>query len=75
MKKNILTVAAVALGIAFFEVGCGAEPPPCGAEPPPCVWGGWCRMGITPLPPPFQILGIIFACCLMKSIRSGYEVM
>ncbi|KAF1615468.1 UNVERIFIED_CONTAM: CD63 antigen, partial [Eudyptes pachyrhynchus] len=40
MKKNILTVAAVALGIAFFE-----------------------------------ILGIIFACCLMKGIRSGYEVM
>ncbi|XP_050770134.1 CD63 antigen [Gymnogyps californianus] len=40
MKKNILVVAAVALGIAFFE-----------------------------------ILGIIFACCLMKGIRSGYEVM
>ncbi|XP_053907368.1 CD63 antigen [Cuculus canorus] len=40
MKKNIVIVAAVALGIAFFE-----------------------------------ILGIIFACCLMKGIRSGYEVM
>ncbi|XP_065515875.1 CD63 antigen [Lathamus discolor] len=40
MKKNILIVAAVALGIAFFE-----------------------------------ILGIVFACCLMKGIRSGYEVM
>ncbi|XP_061299002.1 CD63 antigen [Pezoporus flaviventris] len=40
MKKNILIVAPVALGIAFFE-----------------------------------ILGIIFACCLMKGIRSGYEVM
>ncbi|XP_017694170.1 CD63 antigen [Pipra filicauda] len=40
MKKNILVVAAVALGIAFFE-----------------------------------ILGIIFACCLMRGIRSGYEVM
>ncbi|XP_071887906.1 CD63 antigen [Anas platyrhynchos] len=40
MKKNILIVAAVALGIAFFE-----------------------------------ILGIIFTCCLMKGIRSGYEVM
>ncbi|XP_054033418.1 CD63 antigen isoform X2 [Dryobates pubescens] len=40
MKKNILLVAAVALGIAFFE-----------------------------------LLGIIFACCLMKGIRSGYEVM
>ncbi|KAM9252217.1 CD63 antigen [Cariama cristata] len=40
MKKNIIIVAAVALGIAFFE-----------------------------------ILGIIFACCLMKGIRSGYEVM
>ncbi|NXY84620.1 CD63 protein, partial [Alcedo cyanopectus] len=40
VKKNILIVAAVALGIAFFEV-----------------------------------LGIIFACCLMKGIRSGYEVM
>ncbi|XP_075581119.1 CD63 antigen [Pelecanus crispus] len=40
VKKNIITVAAVALGIAFFE-----------------------------------ILGIIFACCLMKGIRSGYEVM
>lgn len=23
----------------------------------------------------FEILGIIFACCLMKGIRSGYEVM
>ncbi|NXA43745.1 CD63 protein, partial [Eudromia elegans] len=40
MKKNLLVVAAVALGIAFFEV-----------------------------------LGIIFACCLMRGIRSGYEVM
>ncbi|NWU87265.1 CD63 protein, partial [Onychorhynchus coronatus] len=40
MKTNILVVAAVALGIAFFE-----------------------------------ILGIIFACCLMRGIRSGYEVM
>uniref|UniRef100_A0A8C6YT21 CD63 molecule n=1 Tax=Nothoprocta perdicaria TaxID=30464 RepID=A0A8C6YT21_NOTPE len=40
MKKNIVVVAAVALGIAFFEV-----------------------------------LGIIFACCLMRGIRSGYEVM
>lgn len=23
----------------------------------------------------FQLLGIVFACCLMKGIRSGYEVM
>uniref|UniRef100_A0A8V5GXY0 Uncharacterized protein n=1 Tax=Melopsittacus undulatus TaxID=13146 RepID=A0A8V5GXY0_MELUD len=23
----------------------------------------------------FEILGIVFACCLMKGIRSGYEVM
>ncbi|NWI17844.1 CD63 protein, partial [Crypturellus soui] len=40
MKRNIVVVAAVALGIAFFEV-----------------------------------LGIVFACCLMRGIRSGYEVM
>ncbi|KAM6474443.1 CD63 antigen [Liasis olivaceus] len=40
LRKHIVIVAAVALGIAFFE-----------------------------------ILGIIFACCLMKGIRSGYEVM
>ncbi|CAM5168750.1 unnamed protein product [Eretmochelys imbricata] len=40
LKKHIVIVAAVALGIAFFE-----------------------------------LLGIIFACCLMKGIRSGYEVM
>ncbi|XP_067386005.1 CD63 antigen isoform X2 [Emydura macquarii macquarii] len=40
LKKHIVVVAAVALGIAFFE-----------------------------------LLGIIFACCLMKGIRSGYEVM
>ncbi|XP_066470928.1 CD63 antigen [Tiliqua scincoides] len=40
MKKHFVIVAAVALGIAFFE-----------------------------------LLGIIFACCLMKGIRSGYEVM
>uniref|UniRef100_A0A098LZV5 Tetraspanin n=1 Tax=Hypsiglena sp. JMG-2014 TaxID=1550645 RepID=A0A098LZV5_9SAUR len=40
MKKHIVIVAAVALGVAFF-----------------------------------QLLGIIFACCLMKGIRSGYEVM
>lgn len=40
MRKHIIIVAAVALGIAFFE-----------------------------------LLGIIFACCLMKGIRSGYEVM
>ncbi|KAM6039196.1 CD63 antigen isoform 1-T2 [Chlamydotis macqueenii] len=36
MKKNILIVAAVALGIAFFEVGRGAEPP----LPPP-ICAGW----------------------------------
>lgn len=40
LRKHIVIVAAVALGIAFFE-----------------------------------LLGIIFACCLMKGIRSGYEVM
>uniref|UniRef100_A0A8D0BP57 Tetraspanin n=1 Tax=Salvator merianae TaxID=96440 RepID=A0A8D0BP57_SALMN len=40
MKKHVVIVAAVALGIAFFE-----------------------------------LLGIIFACCLMKGIRKGYEVM
>ncbi|MBN3317773.1 CD63 protein, partial [Atractosteus spatula] len=40
VKKNLLIVVGVALGIAFFEV-----------------------------------LGVIFACLLMKSIRSGYEVM
>uniref|UniRef100_A0A7N5JDW3 Tetraspanin n=1 Tax=Ailuropoda melanoleuca TaxID=9646 RepID=A0A7N5JDW3_AILME len=40
LQKHILIVAAVALGIAFFE-----------------------------------LLGIVFACCLMKGIRSGYEVM
>ncbi|XP_054859277.1 CD63 antigen [Eublepharis macularius] len=40
MKKHVVIVAGVALGIAFFE-----------------------------------LLGIIFACCLMKGIRSGYEVM
>jgi CD63 antigen len=40
LRKNVLLVAAVALGIAFVE-----------------------------------ILGIVFACCLVKSIRSGYEVM
>ncbi|XP_030052646.1 CD63 antigen [Microcaecilia unicolor] len=40
IKKNVVIVAGVALGIAFFE-----------------------------------LLGIIFACCLMKGIRSGYEVM
>ncbi|XP_003476257.1 CD63 antigen [Cavia porcellus] len=40
LRRNVLLVAAAALGIAFVEV-----------------------------------LGIIFACCLVKSIRSGYEVM
>ncbi|ERE91702.1 CD63 antigen isoform X1 [Cricetulus griseus] len=40
LRKNVLLVAAAALGIAFVE-----------------------------------ILGIIFSCCLVKSIRSGYEVM
>ncbi|XP_071585701.1 CD63 antigen isoform X2 [Heliangelus exortis] len=40
LRSNILIVAAIPLGIAFFE-----------------------------------ILGIIFACCLMRGIRSGYEVM
>lgn len=40
LKKNILVLAAVALGIAFLE-----------------------------------ILGIVFSCCLMRGIRSGYEVM
>ncbi|XP_025738584.1 CD63 antigen [Callorhinus ursinus] len=40
LRRNVLVVAAAALGIAFVEV-----------------------------------LGIVFACCLVKSIRSGYEVM
>lgn len=40
IKNNVVVIAGVALGIAFFE-----------------------------------LLGIIFACCLMKGIRSGYEVM
>nr|XP_033793593.1 CD63 antigen [Geotrypetes seraphini]XP_033793594.1 CD63 antigen [Geotrypetes seraphini] len=40
IKKNVVIIAGVALGIAFFE-----------------------------------LLGIIFSCCLMKGIRSGYEVM
>uniref|UniRef100_A0A8D0LB19 Tetraspanin n=1 Tax=Sphenodon punctatus TaxID=8508 RepID=A0A8D0LB19_SPHPU len=40
LHKHIVIVAAVALGVAFFE-----------------------------------ILGIIFACCLMRGIRKGYEVM
>ncbi|XP_007953272.1 CD63 antigen [Orycteropus afer afer] len=40
LRRNVLVVAAAALGIAFVEV-----------------------------------LGIVFAVCLVKSIRSGYEVM
>ncbi|XP_054446965.1 CD63 antigen [Pteronotus mesoamericanus] len=40
LRRNVLVVAAAALGIAFVEV-----------------------------------LGIVFACCLVKSIQSGYEVM
>ncbi|MBN3297679.1 CD63 antigen [Amia ocellicauda] len=40
IKKNLVIVIGVALGIAFFE-----------------------------------ILGVVFACMLMKAIRSGYEVM
>ncbi|CAN8179281.1 unnamed protein product [Coccothraustes coccothraustes] len=40
VKRNVLVLAAVALGIAFFEV-----------------------------------LGVLFSCCLMRGIRSGYEVM
>lgn len=75
MKKNILIVAAVALGIALFEVGRGAgHPPPWGWTPPPWGWTPPPGDGAHPLPP-LQILGIVFACCLMKGIRSGYEVM
>ncbi|XP_032939294.1 CD63 antigen [Catharus ustulatus] len=40
LRRNIVVLAAVALGIAFFEV-----------------------------------LGVVFSCCLMRGIRSGYEVM
>ncbi|XP_059727857.1 CD63 antigen [Haemorhous mexicanus] len=40
VKRNMLVLAAMALGIAFFEV-----------------------------------LGVLFSCCLMRGIRSGYEVM
>uniref|UniRef100_A0A6I8NTU3 Tetraspanin n=1 Tax=Ornithorhynchus anatinus TaxID=9258 RepID=A0A6I8NTU3_ORNAN len=40
LRRNVLLLAGVGLGIAFVEV-----------------------------------LGIAFSCCLMKSIRSGYEVM
>ncbi|XP_068033846.1 LOW QUALITY PROTEIN: CD63 antigen [Anomalospiza imberbis] len=40
VKRNVVVLAAVALGIAFFEV-----------------------------------LGVVFSCCLMRGIRSGYEVM
>lgn len=73
MKKNILIVAAVALGIAFFEVGVGLGPPPHDV----CeLWGWGGGTGTNPPRPlPSQILGIIFTCCLMKGIRSGYEVM
>ncbi|XP_062367022.1 CD63 antigen [Cinclus cinclus] len=40
VRRNVVVLAAVALGIAFFE-----------------------------------ILGVVFSCCLMRGIRSGYEVM
>ncbi|TRZ07426.1 hypothetical protein HGM15179_019682 [Zosterops borbonicus] len=40
VRRNILLLAAVALGVALFEV-----------------------------------LGVLFSCCLMRGIRSGYEVM
>ncbi|XP_039568949.1 CD63 antigen [Passer montanus] len=40
LRRNVLVLAAVALGIAFVEV-----------------------------------LGVLFSCCLMRGIRSGYEVM
>ncbi|KAM4880897.1 CD63 antigen isoform 2-T3 [Sylvia borin] len=40
VRRNFLLLAAVALGVALFEV-----------------------------------LGVVFSCCLMRGIRSGYEVM
>ncbi|XP_066064488.1 CD63 antigen [Chamaea fasciata] len=40
VRRNVLLLAAVALGVALFEV-----------------------------------LGVVFSCCLMRGIRSGYEVM
>ncbi|XP_041567559.1 CD63 antigen [Taeniopygia guttata] len=40
VRRNLVVLAAVALGVAFFEV-----------------------------------LGVVFSCCLMRGIRSGYEVM
>lgn len=56
----------------------GLRPTLWGAVPPPplSTGGGAVQDGDHPPSPlPFQILGIIFACCLMKGIRSGYEVM
>ncbi|XP_074082544.1 CD63 antigen isoform X2 [Macrotis lagotis] len=63
--------------------GCGIDFKPSNINQEGCVEkiGNWLKhsalmlaaaaLGVTFV----EILGVIFACCLMKSIRSGYEVM
>ncbi|XP_078545310.1 CD63 antigen isoform X2 [Lissotriton helveticus] len=68
---------------------CVTEKPHCGTEPTSakftdgCVAGikAWLEKNLKVIAgvaigiAAFELLGIIFACCLMKGIRSGYEVM
>lgn len=79
LRKNVLLVAAAALGIAFVEV---RDAVGCGGLNQPRACRGQEALRKLPLPPlhphphlSFQVLGVIFSCCLVKSIRSGYEVM
>ncbi|XP_069086727.1 CD63 antigen [Pleurodeles waltl] len=63
--------------------GCGSKPDPSKIFKDGCVAGLkiWLERNIKVIAgvaigiAAFELLGIIFACCLMKGIRSGYEVM
>lgn len=65
-------------------MGGGLNRPRAFGEQEGLAWKSGLRMGLgklalSPFLPhshlSFQVLGIIFSCCLVKSIRSGYEVM
>ncbi|XP_006897717.1 PREDICTED: CD63 antigen isoform X1 [Elephantulus edwardii] len=65
------------------SAGCGIKFNPKDIYTKGCIEmiGGWLRsnalvVAAAPLGIAFvEVLGIVFACCLVKSIRSGYEVM
>lgn len=75
LKGNIQWVIVAALVIAFLQVRLLRSGPSRGAR------SRWLQRKAEESPHlrvlsvVFQLLGLVFACLLMRGIRSGYEVM